>query len=320
MGGAKRAERRRRQQALTTKPAASRPAGGSRGGGGARGSGGARGRDDAHGGGGARGGIGARGGGGARGRGGAHGAGSARGGIGAFGGRRRGVFVALAVIALLVAAVAAGVLWQRSRSGPGPAQATPVAAGYPVALTDGVVVVGNDSARVTVEVYEDFLCPACGQFEKRDGAAVEQALNAGTARFRYHIVNILDDRSNPPGYSTDAANAALCAADAGQFPGYHASLYGKQPQEGGRGYTDDQLVQLGRDLGISGAGFDSCVRTGAHDADVRAQEQAATSSAALQRSYPDGRRGFATPTVVVNGKLVDIGGSASWLTDAIAAG
>lgn len=231
-------------------------------------------------------------------------------------GGRRGVVVAL-VVALLVAAVAAGVLWQRSRSGPGPAQATSVTAEYPVALTDGVVVAGKDSARVTVDVYEDFLCPACGAFEQRDGTAVNDALAAGTARVRYHIVNILDDLSNPPGYSTDAANAALCAADAGQFPSYHASLYGKQPREGGRGYTDDQLVQLGRDLGITGASFESCVRSGSHDAHVRAQEQAATSSPALQRSYPDGRRGFATPTVVVDGKLIDIGDSAAWLTDAI---
>jgi protein-disulfide isomerase len=232
----------------------------------------------------------------------------------ASGGNRRGVAVALVVLALFVAAVAGGVLWQRSRSGPSPAQATPVAAEYPVVLTDGVVVAGKESAAVTVDIYEDFLCPACGEFEKRDGAAIEDALTAGTARVRYHAVNILDDFSNPPGYSTDAANAALCAAEAGKFPGYHASLFGKQPREGARGYSDDQLIQLGRDLGITDAGFESCVRGGTHDEDVRAQEQAASSSEALR----GGRRGFGTPTVVVDGTLVDIG-SASWLTDAIAA-
>lgn len=290
MGGAKRAERRRRQRALaadqasqpatkqSSQPIAKRPP---------------RPADAAR----------------------RRGGGATRGG----GDNRRRVFVTLVILALLGAAVAAGVLWQRSRSGPGPAQATPVTAEYPVARTDGVVVAGKDSARVTVDIYEDFLCPACGAFEKRDGAAIDEALAAGTARVRYHIVNILDDLSNPPGYSTDAANAALCAADAGQFPSYHASLYGRQPREGGRGYTDDQLVQLGRDLGITAASFESCVRSGSHDDAVRAQEQAATSSQALQRSYPDGRRGFATPTVVVDGKLIEIGDSASWLTDVIAA-
>ena len=241
-----------------------------------------------------------------------------RGGGGA-GGARRGVYVALIVVAVLVAAVAGGLLWQRSRSGPGPAQATPVTAEFPVALRDGVVVAGEDTAKVTVDVYEDFLCPACGSFERRDGAAIEDALAAGTIQVRYHVVNILDDLSNPAGYSTDAGNAALCAAEADQFAGYHASLFADQPREGGRGYSDDQLVQLGRDLGITGAAFETCVRTGAHDADVRAQEQAAAADESLVRDFPDGRRGFATPTIVIDGKIVDLGDSSAWLTDAVAA-
>lgn len=223
----------------------------------------------------------------------------------------------VAVVALIVAAVIGGVLWQRSRSGPGPAEAKQVAAEYPVVLEDGVVIAGKDTAGVTVDIYEDFLCPACGTFENRDGAAIESALVDGSVRVRYHIVNILDDLSNPAGYSTDAGNAAMCAAEAGQFPSYHASLFAKQPREGGRGYTDDQLVQLGRDVGITDATFESCVRSGTHDDDVRAQEQAAAADESLLRTYPDGRRAFATPTVVVDGERVDIGDSSAWLTSAI---
>lgn len=230
---------------------------------------------------------------------------------------RRRVGVMVAVVALIVAAVIGGVLWQRSRSGPGPAEAKQVAAAYPVVLEDGVVIAGKDDASVTVDIYEDFLCPACGNFENRDGAAIDSALVDGSVRVRYHIVNILDDLSNPPGYSTDAGNAAMCAADAGQFPSYHASLFAKQPREGGRGYTDDQLVQLGRDVGITDSTFESCVRSGTHDNDVRAQEQAAAADESLLRTYPDGRRAFATPTVVVDGERVDIGDSSAWLTSAI---
>lgn len=230
---------------------------------------------------------------------------------------RRRVGVMVAVVALVVTAVIGGVLWQRSRSGPGPAEAKQVAAAYPVVLEDGVVIAGKDDAGVTVDIYEDFLCPACGTFENRDAAAIESALVGGSVRVRYHIVNILDDLSNPPGYSTDAGNAAMCAADAGQFPSYHASLFAKQPREGGRGYTDDQLVQLGRDVGITDSTFESCVRSGTHDNDVRAQEQAAAADESLLRTYPDGRRAFATPTVVVDGDRVEIGDSSAWLTSAI---
>lgn len=236
------------------------------------------------------------------------------------GGRdRRGLVIGLAVVAALVAAIVGGVLWQRSRPAPAPAAATQVTAEFPVRLGDGVVVAGEDDAKLTVDIYEDFLCPACGSFERRDGGAIDNALTAGDVKVRYHVVNILDNLSNPPGYSTDAGNAALCAADAGKFPGYHASLYANQPREGGRGFTDDQLVKLGRDLGITGADFESCVRDGSHDADVRAQTESAEADQSVQRDYPDGRRAFATPTVVIDGRIIDIGDSAAWLTDAIAA-
>jgi protein-disulfide isomerase len=231
-------------------------------------------------------------------------------------GRRR-IVVVVVVVGVLAAAVIGGVLWQRSRSGPGPAEAHRVDASYPVQLDGGVVVAGEDSAKVTVDVYEDFLCPACGAFEQRDGGRIDEALAAGRIKVRYHVVNILDELSNPPGYSTDAGNAALCAADAGQFPSYHASLFAKQPREGGRGYSIDQLVQLGRDVGITDPAFEPCVRNGQHDGDVRAQEQAASGNTALHRTFPGGRSGFATPTVVIDGKIVDTSEPA-WLDDAVA--
>lgn len=227
--------------------------------------------------------------------------------------------IGFAVVALLVAAAAAVFIWQRSRPAPDPAPATSVAADYPVELADGVVVAGKDSAKLTVDVYEDFLCPACGSFERRDGTAIEDALSAGKVKVRYHVVNILDNLSNPPGYSTDAGNAALCAAQAGKFPAYHASLFANQPHEGGRGFTDDQLVKLGSDVGVTGQDFESCVRNGTHDATIGAGAGAASADESLQRSYPDGRRAFGTPTIVIDGKIIDIGTSSAWLTDAIAA-
>lgn len=229
---------------------------------------------------------------------------------------RRRVITAVVVVLVIAAAVIGGVLWQRSRSAPPPLTAQPVSSAYPVRLDGPVVIAGADTAKVTVDVYEDFLCPACGAFEKRDSATIEQALAAGTLRVRYHVINLLDDSSNPPGYSLDAASAALCAADAGAFPGYHASLFANQPREGGRGHTLDQLIQLGHDLGITDAGFDTCVRGGSHRGDVRAQLDAAMADASLRRPGSGGGQYFGTPTAVVAGKVVDLSHS-TWLDDAL---
>jgi len=235
------------------------------------------------------------------------------------GGDRRGLIIGIAIVAVIALAVVGGVLWQRNRSAPDPTPATQAAADYPVALSDGIVVAGEADAPLTVDVYEDFLCPACGTFERRDGGAIDDALSEGKIKVRYHVVNILDGLSNPAGYSTNAGNAALCAAEAGQFPDYHASLFANQPREGARGYSDDQLVKLGRDVGITTPDFESCVPNGTHEATIHSATDAASADESLQRTYSDGRRSFATPTVVIDGQIVELGGSSAWLTDAISA-
>ena len=80
----------------------------------------------------------------------------------------------------------------------------------------GVVVdVGKPGAKATIDIYADFLCPICGEFQKQYGTQIEQQINAGTLQVNYHMVPLLNSRSNPPGYSLDSANAALAAANAG---------------------------------------------------------------------------------------------------------
>lgn len=232
------------------------------------------------------------------------------------GGDRGRVIGTVVVVLVLAAAVLGGVLWQRSRSAPPEAEPTRVTAEYPVRLDGGTVVAGEDTAKTTIDVYEDFLCPACGTFEERDAGKIERALAAGTIKVRYHMVNLLDEKSNPPGYSLHAASAGLCAADAGGFPSFHASLFASQPREGGRGYSDDQLVQLGRDVGITSDAFESCVRNGKYHDAVRAEFATASADTALRRPGPGGNLYFGTPTVTIDGKVADLANSA-WLDDAI---
>lgn len=221
-----------------------------------------------------------------------------------------------AVLAVLVAAfVVGGVLLtnasknQTEERGIGVARA---AAEYPVRRDGGVVVAGKDDAKVTLDVYEDFLCPGCGNFEKRDSDTIEQKLAAGTLRIRYHMLPMLNNASDPPGYSLDAANAALAAADAGQFPAFHKSLFADQPVEGGRGWSDDQLIDLGTALGISSSDFADAVRTGRHDSLVQDEFRVAGQTPHLQADS-NGQKVFAgTPTIANGTTVLDIG-DPGWL-------
>jgi len=218
---------------------------------------------------------------------------------------RAGIYAGLAVIVVLGVVVGLGVWASRGRT-PTLAAVPPVrvSATYPVDVRDGVVVAGQPSAPTSVDAYEDFLCPICDAFESQHASTIQQALTAGRISVHYHMLNLLEDRSNPPGYSLQAANAGLCAAQAGVFPSYHASLYAKQPQEGGPGYTLDQLAALGHALG-AGTSFESCTRSGTYDAQVKAQLSAAENNQTLLQQGPNGSS-FGTPTVLVNGKLIPV--------------
>ena len=152
----------------------------------------------------------------------------------------------IAVVAVLAVAVIVGVVIALKRSSSEP---TADAASYPVRVDGAVVVAGQPTARTTIDVYEDMLCPICGRFESTNAADIGQALNDGQIQVRYHTVAILDNRSKPAGYSTKAANATVCAAASGIFPAYHSNLFADQPAEGSAGLSTDDLVARGKSLG-----------------------------------------------------------------------
>jgi protein-disulfide isomerase len=155
-----------------------------------------------------------------------------------------------------------------------------------VSSQDGVAL-GKGSATVTVEVYEDMQCPVCARFESEAAALVKRYLDAGTVKVHYYVISILDSASTTK-YSSRAANAAYCAADAGVFQPYHDLLFANQPAEGSAGLSNDQLIALGQQAGAAGT-FADCVRTDKYsDFVTRITDQ----------SSRDGISG--TPTVLVN--------------------
>ncbi|NMO92653.1 thioredoxin domain-containing protein [Actinomycetospora sp. TBRC 11914] len=192
----------------------------------------------------------------------------------------------------------------------GPIPITRAAVQFPASVVDGVVVAGSTAkpakgkaAPHVLDLYEDAQCPACQALESRGGARLAQAVANGTLKIRYHLLNMLDQRSQPAGYSTLGGNAMMCGAENGIFPDLHVSLYTAQPDEGGTGWTVDQVVDLGKRLGAR-PGFEACVRNGAHAKEVAANFAAASHDPKLVRQ---GQNGFGTPTMVLDGTLLQPG-------------
>ncbi|MFC7753533.1 DsbA family protein [Tsukamurella soli] len=205
---------------------------------------------------------------------------------------------------------------------------TPVSAtASPSAGSDGALtanagfIAGSAGAKVTIDEFEDFLCPYCGEFEQQSGAAVVQAIEVGKLRVRFHLLDFLDEGSASKTYSMRAAGAVLAIArstmpaDQKQkaWLAVHTALFQQQPQEDGA--TDWSNADLARIAGqastAAGVTLPASV-TGAisSGADTAAASDLATSGLSLLTSLG----GQGTPTVLHNGAQIDALGNPTWLT------
>ncbi|GIJ19913.1 DsbA family protein [Micromonospora lutea] len=198
--------------------------------------------------------------------------------------RKRTLWISLgAVVVLVIAGLIGWAAW--SSQTPDDYTAPP---GANEAGT-GIVV---GSGPVTIDVYEDYLCPACKQFEQTSGATLEQLVSDGKVRVVYHPVAYLNRYSSTQ-YSTRSSAAAGCAAEGGRFTEFSKALFERQPAEGGAGLSNDELIEIGAGLGLDRDAFGSCVRDGKY------RSWTAHVSDEANRAKITG-----TPSILVDGKPV----------------
>jgi len=159
------------------------------------------------------------------------------------------------------------------------------------ATADGTgVTVGTGP--VKVELFIDYLCPACRAFETSADSTLKGYVDSGRITIVYHPVAILDDRSTNQ-YSSRAAAGAGCASDLDKMYEYTTALYADQPAENGPGHTNAELIEIAAAAGIPKDSFGACVNDGKY----------VDWAQKVNESIID-RRITGTPTVVVNGKTL----------------
>lgn len=104
---------------------------------------------------------------------------------------------------------------------------------------------------------------AAGRYNGSAAAALNGLLDSGFISLVRHPMNFLDETS-PTRYSSRAAAASAAAADAGRFHEYARLLFEHQPPEGSPGLSDDQLIELGNEIGMVTSGFAEAVQQGTY--------------------------------------------------------
>jgi protein-disulfide isomerase len=161
-----------------------------------------------------------------------------------------------------------------------------------VAVDDGTAFAVG-AGPVKIDIYEDFMCPNCGQFEAGVATTVDQLVAANKVTVQYHPIAILD-RASSTEYSTRSAAASAAAAQGGKFAEYHKALFANQPEEGSAGLDNAKLIELGKSVGLTDAAFSDAVTNGTY----RAWATKVTDTAAS--------RGVnSTPTVTVGGRPLE---------------
>jgi len=186
----------------------------------------------------------------------------------------------LAVIAVVGAIIGLSI-WQKNSKTPTSADGLPVASAD-AALPKGVVNSGDYAYGVPfgtgaatapkMTLWEDFQCPSCNSLEQANGTTIESLAETGKTQFYWRPTAFLDARlgaenkaNGAPNSSHRAIAAWGCAIDAGKTREYHDIVYKNQPSTEGTGYTEAQLLDFGKQAGITGDAyttFEQCVKDG----------------------------------------------------------
>ncbi|OBI83919.1 thioredoxin domain-containing protein [Mycobacterium sp. E740] len=200
--------------------------------------------------------------------------------------RKRNLAVQIGLTAVVVIFAVALVLYivmtKENKPGEGEAKAIQIAS------SNVITKEGTSEPKAVLSLYEDFLCPACGNFEKQFGPTVNKLIDSGAVAADYHMVSILDRAGQ--GYSTRAANAAYCVADADKdaFRRFHAALYAQQPEEGVGPFPDNsRLIEVARQAGVAGD-VPQCINDGRYEDMVKGLAKASDVNS--------------TPTIRINGQ------------------
>jgi len=135
--------------------------------------------------------------------------------------------------------------------------------------------IGDPNAPVHLVEIADLQCPFCHRwYSEVEQQIIAKYVDSGQVYLTIEVVGFLDSGTAE---STQAAEAAYCAADQNMFWEYHGVVYTNQAGENQGAFRDDRLLAFANSLGLDMDAFRSCLNSNGKNADVLAAEDFAAS-------------------------------------------
>jgi serine/threonine-protein kinase len=199
--------------------------------------------------------------------------------------RKGTIWLLVAAAAAVIVIVAGFVVWLLVRPGP-----LPPANAVKLQVLDDAVSIGADDAPKTIDVFNEPMCPPCGQFIRNNSTKMQTAINDKKIQVHYHLLDFLDPKSASGDYSTRALAAALCVASANDpklYTDFYAALFASdfQPRENASSDpSNDDLAQRAESMNAPSSVTD-CIKSGQQlDA---AKTKASNAATTLQGLMPE---------------------------------
>jgi protein-disulfide isomerase len=197
--------------------------------------------------------------------------------------------------ALIVGALIVGFMLLNRPAPPSVADLLPPAADIPAGAVANGRILGSPDAKVTVEIWSDFQCPACMNFATvLEPPTITSYVVPGKVRLEYHDAAFQGQKSQATyDESVEPAAAARCAADQGLFWQMHNWLFANWNGENQGAFKADRLRAMATAAGLDLSKYDTCMAAGDKQTAVRSETASGLAAGINQ-----------TPTFIVNGVSV----------------
>lgn len=195
------------------------------------------------------------------------------------------VGISIAVVVVLVALGGVVIFLNNQASAPG------VAPESSALVNDETGAISFGEGDTEVDVFVDFICPICGDFEKAYGPQLQEAASNDEITLNVHPISILNRYSTTREYSSLSAGSMYCVAEKAPDSAltFFNSLFENQPAENTAGLSVEELTALAEEAG-AGAAAD-CIADGTY--------------MKFSESQADHHEISATPTVEIDGERIE---------------